>query len=440
LFVPVSILNAVNRAAIPLTFDSGDYDPLLQWIGNRRLVLIGEASHGTHDFYRERALITRRLIEEKGFNAVAIEGDWPDAARVHRFVRGGSKDANARESLGDFVRFPAWMWRNMDVLAFVDWLYHFNQGIARQERVGFYGLDLYSLHASIRAVLDYLDKVDPEGAQQARYRYACFDHFGEDTQAYGYAANFGLSRDCEDEVVPQLVEMRRRSTELAARDGRVEPDDYLFAEQNARLVQNAERYYRAMFGERAESWNVRDEHMAETLAWLQRIRPEAKIVVWAHNSHLGDARATEMAARGERNVGQLMRERFGEDVFLIGFTSHSGEVTAASRWEVPAERKIVRPALQGSYEALFHETGIPVFLLPLHDNDVTRVFAKPFLERAIGVIYRPVTGRLCHYFYSRMPEQFDAVIHIDRTMALIPFEHTSVWSAGEMPETYPFAV
>jgi len=438
--VPVSIVNAINRAAIPLTFDSGDYDPLLQWIGNRRLVLIGEASHGTHDFYRERALITRRLIEEKGFNAVAIEGDWPDAARVHRFVRGRSKDVSAREALGDFERFPAWMWRNMDVLAFVDWLYHFNREIARQERVGFYGLDLYSLHASIRAVLDYMDKVDPEGAQRARYRYACFDHFGEDTQAYGYAASFGVSRGCEDEVVAQLVEMRRRSADLSSRDGRVEPDDFMFAEQNARLVQNAEHYYRAMFSGRAESWNVRDEHMAETLAWLRRIRPGAKIVVWAHKSHLGDARATEMSARGERNVGQLMRERFDEDVFLIGFTTHSGEVTAASQWETPAERRVVRPALEGSYESLFHQTGISAFLLPLHDDDVTRVLDKPLLERAIGVIYQPETERLSHYFHSRMPGQFDAVIHIDRTIALIPFERTSAWEAGEVPETYPFAV
>jgi erythromycin esterase-like protein len=244
----VSVLSQINRAAEPLTFSTGDYDPLLEWIGDCRLVLIGEASHGTHDFYRERALITRRLIEEKGFAAVAIEGDWPDAYRVHRFVRGGAADADAREALGDFRRFPSWMWRNTDVPAFVDWLRRFNDGIGqRQERVGFYGLDLYSLHASIRAVLDYLDKVDPAGAQRARFRYACFEQFGQDTQPYGYAASFGLTRNCEDEVVGQLVEMRRRAAELASRDGRVEPDDFFFAEQNARLVQNAERYYRAMF-------------------------------------------------------------------------------------------------------------------------------------------------------------------------------------------------
>jgi erythromycin esterase-like protein len=400
-----------------------------------------EASHGTHDFYRERALITRRLIEEKGFNAVAIEGDWPDASRVHRFVRRSGTDANAGDALGDFKRFPAWMWRNLDVLAFVDWLRDFNNTIAqRQQRVGFYGLDLYSLHASIRAVLGYLDKVDPEGAQRARYRYACFDHFGEDAQAYGYAATFGMSRDCEDEVVQQLVEMHRRSADLATRDGRVEPDEYLLAEQNARLVLNAERYYRSMFAGRAESWNLRDRHMAETLEFLRRNRPEAKIVVWAHNSHLGDARATEMSARGEVNLGQLMRERFPTEVFLLGFTTHSGEVTAASEWHGPAERKSVRLALEGSYEALFHQTRIPAFLLPLHDSNVKRALGGSLLERAIGVIYLPQSERVSHYFKCELSGQFDAVIHVDRTMALIPFERTGTWEAGELPETYPFAV
>lgn len=434
------ILSKINRAAVPLAFSRDDYDPLLEWIGDRRLVLIGEASHGTHDFYRERAEITRLLIQKKGFNAVAIEGDWPDASRVHRFVRGSGSDANARDALGDFKRFPAWMWRNTDVLAFVDWQREFNGGIAPQERIGFYGLDLYSLHSSIRAVLDYMDKVDPEGAKRARYRYGCFDHFGEDTQAYGYAATFGLDRSCEDQVVEQLIEMRRSSTELALRDGRGESDDYLFAEQNARLVQNAERYYRTMFAGRAESWNVRDRHMAETLEWLRRSRSGVKIVVWAHNSHLGDARATEMSERGEVNVGQLAREHFGNDVFLVGFTTYSGEVTAASDWDAPAERKSIRLALEGSYEALFHQTRIPAFLLPLHDGNVSRALAGPLLERAIGVIYRPQSERLSHYFKCRLSDQFDAVIHIDRTRALIPFERTSRWNAGEAPETYPFAV
>ncbi|PYX96382.1 MAG: erythromycin esterase [Acidobacteria bacterium] len=353
-----SILGEINRIAIPITFSPADYDPLLQWIGDRDLVLIGEASHGTHDFYRERALITRRLIQEKGFRALAIEGDWPHAHRVHQFVRGIGEDANAYDCLGEFTRFPAWMWRNTDVLAFVDWLRGFNDRIPkREDRVGFYGLDLYSMHSSIHAVLSYLDRVDPEAAQRARYRYGCFDHFGEDTQAYGYAAAFGLSKDCQNEVIGQLVELRRRSADLASRNGRAEPEDYLSAEQNARLVQNAERYYRAMFAGGAESWNVRDRHMAETLAWLRANRPKGKTVVWAHNSHLGDARATGMAVQGEVNLGQLARERWNNNVFLLGFTTHSGEVTAASRWEAQAERKRVRMALEGSYESLFHQTN-----------------------------------------------------------------------------------
>jgi erythromycin esterase-like protein len=436
-----SSLSEINRAAVPLVFAQSDYDPLIDCIGNRRLVLIGEASHGTHNFYRERALITQRLIEQKDFNAVAIEGDWPDAYRVHRFVRGTGSDENARDALGGFTRFPSWMWRNMDVLAFVDWLHTHNQHIPRREdRVGFYGLDLYSLHASIRSVLDYLAKVDPEGAQRARYRYACFDHFGEDTQAYGYAASFGLSKSCEQEVMAQLVEMRRRAADLASRDGRVEPDEFFSAEQNARLVQNAERYYRSMFAGRVESWNVRDRHMAETLELLLQNRAHAKIVVWAHNSHLGDARATQMSEQGEVNLGQLTRERLPEETFLLGFTTHSGEVTAASDWDGLAERKRVRAAFAESYEALFHNTHIPAFLLPLHDPNVARVLEMPRLERAIGVIYRPETERLSHYFECRLADQFDAVIHIDRTQALIPLERTSTWEAGELPETYPFAV
>lgn len=433
-------LSRINREAIPLNFRAGDYDALLRWVGDRRFVLIGEATHGTHDFYRERALITRRLIEEKGFNTVAVEADWPDAYRVNRFVRGSGEDTDARGALGDFLRFPAWMWRNMDVLAFVDWLRDFNRNAAPEKQAGFYGLDLYSMHASMRAVLDYLDKVDPEGARRARFRYGCFEQFGENPQQYGYAANFDMDHSCEDEVVAQLVEMRRRRAEMAARDGHVEPEEHLFAEQNARLVQNAERYYRAMFGGRAESWNIRDRHMAETLEWLCRTRPDAKIVVWAHNSHLGDASATEMASHGEINLGQLARERFGEDVFLLGFTTYSGEVTAASEWDAPAERKVVRPALEGSYEAMFHHTRIPAFLLRTNRSTLANVLGGPCLQRAIGVIYLPRSERASHYFQCRLPQQFDAVIHIDRTKALIPFERTSGWEAGELPETWPYAV
>jgi erythromycin esterase-like protein len=430
----------LNRAALPLTFGAEDYDALLDWIGSRRIVLIGEASHGTHDFYKQRALITRRLIEERGFNGVAIEGDWPDAHRVHRFVLGRGDDPDACAALGDFLRFPAWMWRNMDVLAFVEWLREFNLKSPKSDRVGFHGLDLYSLHASIRAVLDFLDKVDPEAARRARFRYSCFDHFGEDAEAYGYAASLELNSSCADEAVAQLVELRRRRADLASREAAPDSNDYLFAEQNARLVQNAERYYRVLFSGTEDSWNIRDRHMAESLEWLMRIRPEAKMVVWAHNSHLGDARATDMAARGEINLGQLARERYGEEVFAVGFTTYSGEVTAASNWEAPAERKVVRLALPESCESLFHAMKISRFILPLGDAAVRKILDRPMLQRAIGVIYRPDTERISHYFRSRLPDQFDAVIHLDRTRALVPFERTAGWNAGEMPETYPWAV
>jgi len=313
-----------------------------------------------------RSQITQRLIQEKGFTAVAVEADWPDAYRVNRYVHGGSDDIESVEALANCTRFPTWMWRNADVLDFVGWLRAYNDAHASGATpVGFYGLDLYSLNASITAVLGYLDKIDPEAARRARYRYGCLEHFGEDTQAYGYAASIGLHKSCEDEVVSQLLELQRRAAEYAGRDGRVAPDEFFFAEQNACLVKNAEEYYRAMFRGRVSSWNLRDCHMAETLAalatYLQGKGQPAKIVVWAHNSHLGDARATEMGQAGELNVGQLIRERYGQDAVLIGFSTYSGTVTAATEWDGPAERKRVRPALSDSYEALFHELDLRAF-------------------------------------------------------------------------------
>ena len=376
------VLRAVRRSAQPLRGESTDFDALLRRIGDSRFVLIGEASHGTHEFYRLRAQITKRLIAEKGFYAVAVEADWPDAYRINQFVRSETEDQDTVDALAGFERFPAWMWRNADILDFVGWLRNYNEGHPLK-RVGFYGLDLYSLHASIRAVLDFLDKVDPEAARRARYRYACFEHFGEDTQAYGYAANFGLGKSCEDEAVSQWVEMRRRAAELSRRDGRAFPDEFFFAEQNARLVKNAEEYYRSMFRERISSWNLRDTHMAETLdALVQHLgAKDAKVVVWAHNSHLGDARATEQGQGGELNLGQLVRQRYGKEAVLIGFSTNTGTVTAASEWDGPAERKVVRPALPGSYESLFHQSGIPNFLLLLDKGqEATSLLRQPRLS------------------------------------------------------------
>jgi erythromycin esterase-like protein len=432
------ILSAIRHAAHPLKGEATDFDPLLKMVGDSRLVLIGEATHGTHEFYRIRAQITKRLIEEKGFNAVAVEADWPDAYRINQYIRFEGEDQEAVDSLSGFERFPQWMWRNADVLDFVGWLRNYNEH-RHSKRVGFYGLDLYSLHASIRAVLDFLDKVDPEAASRARYRYSCFENFGEDTQAYGYTASFGLSKSCENEAISQWTEMRRRAADLAGRDGRVARDAFFFAEQNARLVKNAEEYYRAMFHERVSSWNLRDSHMAETLeALMHHLGPKAKITVWAHNSHLGDARATEMGQRGELNLGQLVRQRYGKQAMLVGFTTHAGTVTAASGWDNPAERKQVRPALAGSYEALFHESAISNFLLLLDRKEkLASLLREPRLERAIGVIYLPRSERVSHYFHAQLSDQFDAILHFDETRAVEPLERTGVWEAGEVPETYP---
>jgi erythromycin esterase-like protein/predicted phosphoribosyltransferase len=432
----------VRDRAIPLKGDPAQYDALLTGIGDARVVLLGEATHGTHEFYRERAFITRRLITEMGFSAVAVEADWPDAYRINRYVRGTSADEEAVQALADFGRFPTWMWRNADVLDFIGWLRTHNETQPPDTRAGFYGLDLYSLRASMQAVLAYLEKVDPEAARRARHRYGCFDQFGEEMQEYGYAAGFGLHPSCEREVVTQLLELHRQRAEYARRDGRVAADEFFYAEQNARLVRNAEEYYRTMFRGRADSWNLRDRHMGDTLGellrFLDRSRSGARIVVWAHNSHLGDARATQMGEGGELNVGQLVREQYGASAVLVGFTTFTGTVTAASEWDGPAHRKHVRTALAGSYERLFHEAQIPRFLLPLrNDLQLASALATPRLERAIGVLYLPETERASHYFYARLPEQFDFVLHFDETRAVEPLERSALWEAGEVVGTFP---
>jgi erythromycin esterase-like protein len=422
------------------------YDALIDMIGNARLVLLGEASHGTHEFYRERAQITKRLIEEKNFHAVAVEADWPDAYRVNRYVRGESDDATSAEALTDFERFPQWMWRNTAVVDFVGWLRAYNDLIARpEERIGFYGLDLYSLYGSIQQVLGYLDKTDTEAARRARQRYSCLEHFGADPQTYGYAASLNLDASCEQEVIKQLTELRRNAGAYLSRDGRVAEDELFFAEQNARVVQNAEEYYRSMFRGDILSWNLRDRHMAQTLdtllAHLSQRVGRAKIVVWEHNSHLGDARATEIGAHGEFNVGQLVRETYGGDAVLCGFTTYQGTVTAASDWDAPAERKRVLPALANSYENLFHQQDAPRIFFNLRDTPaLARELRRTRLERAIGVIYRPDTERISHYFDASLPEQFDAVLHFDETRAVEPLERSAHWQEPEPPETYPTGI
>ena len=435
-------LDAVRGAAIALAEDDR-HDALLDLIGDARFVLLGEASHGTHEFYRERARITQRLMADKGFQAVVVEGDWPDAYRVNRFVRGLGDDPSAVQALDGFKRFPTWMWRNTDVVDFIDWQRGFNAGRPPDERSGFYGMDLYSLQASMEAVLGYLDRIDPEAARQARERYGCFDRFGDDSQTYGLMAGLRGAADCEREVIAMLVEMRRRAAHIGRRDG-ADVEDAFDAEQNARLVKNAEAYYRSMYLSDVSSWNQRDQHMGETRGAPARPLPRreapAKIVVWAHNSHLGDARATEMSERRhELNVGQRVRERWGEDqTVLVGFSTHRGSVTAASDWGAPAERKQVLPSRADSHEGLLHASGMPRFVLPLRGSRVLAdALREPRLERAIGVIYRPETERQSHYFFARLPAQFDAVIHIDETRAVVPLERNVEWHDHELPETYP---
>lgn len=436
-------LRAIRRDAVRIAGAPGDYDALLELVGDARLVLLGEASHGTHEFYRQRARITRRLILERGFDAVAIEGDWPDAYRVNRYVQGRSGDADAEEALRGFHRFPTWMWRNADVLDFVGWLREHNDALPPEApRVAFYGLDLYSLAASMEAVVGYLERVDPPSAARARRRYACLEPFRSESAAYGQAVLSGLTDSCRRGVLEQLVDLRRRAGEYLSRDGLVAEDEYFVAEQNARVVTDAEEYYRTVFGGQATSWNLRDRHMADTLdelvVHLDRRRGRSRVVVWAHNSHVGDARQTDMARRGELNLGQLARERHPSETVLVGFTTYTGTVTAADDWGLPARRRNVRPALPESYEALFHAAGGDAFLLAsLAGGEAGRALRRPRLERAIGVIYRPETERESHYLAASAGLQFDALVHIDRTRAVEPLERTAEWLRGEPPETYP---
>ena len=425
----------IARAAEPLPdFDDPAFGAMFDRYASAKVVLLGEASHGTSEFYRARAAISRRLIEAHGFNIVAVEADWPDAATLDRYVRHRPRRDGEEAA---FERFPLWMWRNTDVDAFIGWLRRHNESRVPKEMAGFYGLDLYNLSGSIRAVIDYLEDVDPETAAVARRRYACLSPFSRDPAQYGAVAlSEGYAR-CEAPVLEMLRELQQRRTELAAQDG----DEFLDAAANARLVQNAEAYYRALFHGAAESWNLRDTHMFETLCQLLDAKgPDAKAVVWAHNSHIGDAAATEMGWRqGELNIGQLCRERFGEGAVLIGFGTHRGTVACATDWDDPMEVKDVRPSMKGSHEETFHATGLARFLLDMRGADaaLTRALAQPRLERFIGVIYRPETERWSHYAEARLSEQFDAFVWFDESRAVTPLPGEQRPGAEE---TYPFGL
>ncbi len=420
----------VGRAARPIFGREGDLDPLMEAIGDARFVLVGEATHGTEEFYRLRAALTRRLIVEKGFCAVAAEADWPDAWRANAYVRGvGPPIRDAADALSGFRRFPAWMWRNHAVADFLDWLREHNRRLPEAARAGFYGLDIYSLGASMEAVIGYLDRVDPEAAARARRHYGCLDHgLSGDGQAYGRAVVLGLRADCEDEVIAALEDLRARRHAHLEHDGLAADEAAFSAERNAVVVENAENYWRTMFSGRVSSWNLRDRHMTDTLAALDAHlsalagRP-ARIVVWAHNSHVGDARATEMGEAGEVNVGSLARERWGGEAFLVGQTTARGTVTAAANWGEAGETFTVREALAESVEGVFADAEPAAFLLfPGETAALSSHLSPSRLERAIGVVYRPETERMSHYFFVRLPDQFDAVLHLDETRALEPLD------------------
>ncbi len=434
---PVHVPTLIAEAAEELPpFDDPAFGRLFDRYADRRVVLLGEASHGTAEFYRARAAITRHLVERHGFTIVAVEADWPDAAVIDRFVR---RRDGAPPAEPPFQRFPTWMWRNTDVADLIAWMRRHNDGIFEADRkAGFYGLDMYNMSGSIAAVIDYLSSVDPEAATVARERYGCLSAWQETPAHYGRAALSRGFKACEAAVVEQCRALLSRRLDYAGQDG----DDFLDATQNARLVASAERYYRIMYNGGAESWNLRDSHMAETLAQVLDARgPQSKAIVWAHNSHIGDARHTDMSwRRGEHNIGQLCRERYGDGAALIGFGTHTGTVAAASDWDEDMEVMRVLPSRGDSYERLCHDSGKPRFLLDLapgrHDA-VRGALAEPRLERFIGVIYRPETEYWSHYAEAVLTDQFDAYVWFDETEAVTPLgpEHAA---SGEVPDTFPF--
>jgi len=441
---PASRLASINEEAVVRdlasaaesfpSIEAADLDPLMDRIGSARIVLLGEATHGTSEFYRMRERITRDLIVKKNFRFVAIEADWPDAARVDHYVRHFQYPPSEWIA---FARFPTWMWRNVEVRDFVSWLRKHNGTVARDKRVAFHGLDLYSLYDSIRSVLNYLDEVDPESARVARERYGCLTPWQHDPATYGHAALTGSYPKCEADVVRALTELLAKRKAYAEHDG----ERFLDAEQNARLIASAERYYRIMYYGSRASWNLRDSHMFETLKnLLVFYGPDSKAVIWAHNSHVGNAEATEMTTRGEHNLGQLCRKAFDAQAYLVGFGTDNGTVAAATEWDGPMEVKAVRPALPDSYERLCHVTGLARFMLGLRGREELRGSAclgKERLERAIGVIYRPDTERASHYFKANLPQQFDEYIWFDSTRAVTPLETAMIEG---LPDTYPFGM
>lgn len=434
-------ITTISGAAEKLTGAPSDHDHIIRLARHAHYVLLGESTHGTREFYEARAEICERLWLDGLLDGIAIEADWPDAFRVSRYVRGLGVDRNAKEALGGFERFPTWMWRNEEFAGFLERLRKHNAALPTDQRIGVHGLDLYSLFGSIRALVEYLEGVDVELAELAKRSYSCFEKFDEDPQSYGFSASLGLA-NCKEAAIDLLVGLRRKmAADLPDQPG--DPDLRFSAKQNAQVIRNAERYYRGMFDPSANTWNLRDTHMFDTLESIAKHissvrRHRARIAVWAHNSHIGNAIATEMGRR-EINLGHLVKTRYGRDSLLVGFSTHAGRVLAASQWDGTAWRKQVNESLNGSYERLFHETGIEAFFLPIATRpDVLDALSQRRLERAIGVIYRPETERGSHYFMADMAAQFDALYHFDITAAVEPLEIRPL-AEGEW-ETYPTGI
>jgi erythromycin esterase len=426
------LIEAVKRVGKPLR-NEADLDPLLERIGDARVVLLGEASHGTHEYYTWRDRITRRLIAEKGFHFIAVEGDWPDCYLVNRWIKGADGDGSARKMLHGFERWPTWMWANEEVVRMAEWLREYNGSLATEHaKVGFYGLDVYSLWDSMDVVTRYLEKVDPQAAARARGAYGCFDPYEEDVQDYAMATAL-VPTSCEEEVVRILSDLRAKGPDYAE-EGR---EAYFNAEQNALVARNAERYYRAMIRGGAQSWNVRDTHMIETLErLLQHHGRDSKAIVWEHNTHVGDARATDMARVGMVNVGSLSRERWGADVVIAGFSSHRGSVIAGSEWGAPMQRMKVPEAREGSWEHVFHEAGPEDRLVMMDDLDDVEAAQDARGHRAIGVVYHPEREARGNYVPSVLPFRYDAMLYIDHSHALHPLKMQGKLE-HDPPETYP---
>jgi len=431
-----SFSEEIRSIAYPLEA-AGDLDPLIERIGDARYLLLGEASHGTSDYYAWRAEISRRLIREKGFSFIGVEGDWPDCYRVNRYVKGApDSGGSAREVLHAFERWPTWMWANEEVVELAEWLRGHNEGLPEQKKVGFYGLDVYSLWDSLDATTKFLERLGPDAVRSAKEAFRCFEPYREDAQGYAWATRM-ISESCEEEAVAMLADLRRNAPKSAGESR----EAYFSAEQDALVVKNAERYYRAMVRGGANSWNIRDRHMVETLDRLMDFHgPDAKAIVWAHNTHIGDARATDMERSGMVNVGQLVRERRPErDVVLVGFGSFSGSVIAGREWGAPMERMPVPPAREGSWEDLLHEAGAGNRLIIFADGKPSEAFREARGHRAIGVVYDPAYEAFGNYVPTVLPERYDAFLYLDETEALRPL-HLRAVEDHEVPETFPTGV